>query len=50
MGKSCIRFKNVEQIPYDLIGELVKKITVTIGFIFTTLWLKENLNSDHLCE
>ena len=26
MGKSCIRFKKVEQIPYDLIGELVGKI------------------------
>ena len=28
MGKSCIRFKKVEQIPYDLIGELATKITV----------------------
>lgn len=28
MGKSCIRFKKVEQIPFDLIGELVKKVTV----------------------
>jgi len=28
MGKSCIRFKKPEQIPYKLIGELVKKITV----------------------
>ncbi|MFT5617900.1 MAG: hypothetical protein ACI85I_001126 [Arenicella sp.] len=27
MGKSCIRFKKMEQIPYELIGELVKKIT-----------------------
>ncbi|MFZ1333200.1 MAG: DUF1801 domain-containing protein, partial [Flavobacteriales bacterium] len=26
MGKSCIRFKKVEQIPYELIGELVKKM------------------------
>jgi len=28
MGKSCIRFKKVESIPYDLIGELVRKTTV----------------------
>ncbi len=28
MGKSCIRFKHVSQIPYALIGELVKKMEV----------------------
>ena len=28
MGKSCIRFKKVDQIPYKLIEELVKKMTV----------------------
>lgn len=28
MGKSCIRFKKIEQIPYDLIGELLTKISV----------------------
>jgi uncharacterized protein YdhG (YjbR/CyaY superfamily) len=28
MGKSCIRFKKVENIPYELIGELCTKITV----------------------
>lgn len=27
-GKSCIRFKKVEDIPYELIGELASKITV----------------------
>lgn len=27
MGKSCIRWKKLDQIPYDLIGELVEKIT-----------------------
>jgi len=26
MGKSCIRFKNTQNIPYGLIGELCKKI------------------------
>lgn len=28
MGKSCIRFKKMDDIPYDLITELLKKITV----------------------
>ncbi len=28
MGKSCIRFKKPEQIPFDLIGELCTKMTV----------------------
>ena len=28
IGKSCIRFKKLNEIPYDLIGELVKKIAV----------------------
>ena len=27
MGKSCIRFKKPEQIPFDLIGELSSKLT-----------------------
>ncbi|MEL0455622.1 DUF1801 domain-containing protein [Flavobacteriaceae bacterium SZ-1-7] len=28
MGKSCIRFKKVDDIPYGLIGELCQKISV----------------------
>lgn len=28
MGKSCIRFKRMEDIPYELIGELVGKIAL----------------------
>jgi len=28
MGKSCIRFKNPKHIPYELIGELVSKVSV----------------------
>ena len=28
MGKSCIRFKKLDDIPYKLIGELAAKITV----------------------
>lgn len=27
MGKSCIRFKKIEQIPFKLIGELAAKVT-----------------------
>lgn len=34
MGKSCIRFRPLDDIPYGLIGDLVSKITVShwIGF------------------
>jgi uncharacterized protein YdhG (YjbR/CyaY superfamily) len=28
MGKSCIRFKKADQIPFDLIAELVQKMSV----------------------
>lgn len=28
MGKSCIRFKKMEDIPFNLIGELASKMTV----------------------
>jgi len=28
MGKSCIRFKKAEHIPFDLIGQLAGKLTV----------------------
>ena len=28
MGKSCVRFKKMHDIPYDLIAELCQKITV----------------------
>jgi len=28
MGKSCIRFKKPDDIPYELIGELMRKISV----------------------
>lgn len=27
MGKSCIRFKKIETIPYELLGELCSKMT-----------------------
>ena len=29
MGKSCIRFKKMDKIPYELIGQLAAKITPT---------------------
>lgn len=28
MGKSCVRFKKMENIPYELLGELFSKVTV----------------------
>jgi len=28
MGKSCVRFKKVDRIPYELIAELVQKMTL----------------------
>ena len=28
IGKSCIRFKKTDQIPYNLIAELVKKVSL----------------------
>jgi uncharacterized protein YdhG (YjbR/CyaY superfamily) len=28
MGKSCVRFKKMDDIPYDLIAELVTKVSV----------------------
>ena len=28
MGKSCIRFKKMDDIPFELIGELCTKISV----------------------
>lgn len=30
MGKSCIRFKRMDAIPYGLIAELMRKITVDV--------------------
>jgi len=28
MGKSCTRFKKTEEIPYELIGQLMQKMSV----------------------
>ena len=39
MGKSCIRFKKPENIPYELIGELASKLSVSewVGFYQSNL-------------
>lgn len=42
MAKSCIRFKNSNQIPYDLIAELCQKITVDEYINFYELALKRS--------
>ncbi len=39
MGKSCIRFKNLEQLPLDTISRLIAKISVK-EFIETTKTLQ----------
>lgn len=43
MGKSCIRFRNTKDIPFELLGELASKITVEdyIGFYTEILNRKE---------
>lgn len=41
-GKSCIRFKKPEQIPYNLIGELMKKISVAKWIEVYEFHLKNN--------
>ena len=43
MGKSCIRFKKMNDIPFELIGELVKKMTVADWINqFESLYKKKN--------
>jgi len=42
MGKSCIRFKKPDQIPFELIGELMKKITVNDWINFYESTWKNN--------
>ncbi|MDX2190199.1 MAG: DUF1801 domain-containing protein [Bacteroidota bacterium] len=42
MGKCCIRFKNPEKIPFDLIGKLCQRVSPTdwVGYYETTLLKK----------
>lgn len=28
MGKGCIRFKNMDKVPYELVGDMVARVTV----------------------
>ena len=44
MGKSCIRFKNLEEIPYDLIGQLASRSLLMIGLIPMKLALRKRNN------
>ena len=42
MGKGCIRFKKMDQIPYKLIGELMSKISVDDWIkMYEKNWKKE---------
>ena len=42
MGKSCIRFKNLEQIPFNLIGKLAKKMTTKQWIeLYTNTYVKK---------
>jgi hypothetical protein len=29
MGKSCLRFKTIEDLPLDVIGEVISRVTPT---------------------
>jgi len=42
MGKSCIRFKKMNDIPYDLIGQLAQKLTPTAWIQLYEASLKKN--------
>jgi hypothetical protein len=46
VGKSCTRFKNVNEIPYELIGELVRKITVEEWINLYELQFRKNIKSE----
>ena len=41
MGKSCVRFKKLDDIPYKLIGELMKKMSVKDWIDFYEMTLKK---------
>ena len=42
MGKGCIRFKNSKHIPYDLIAELCRKISLEDYIKTYEALIKEN--------
>ena len=41
MGKSCVRFKKLDEIPHTLIGELMKKMSVKDWIDFYEMTLKK---------
>ncbi len=41
MGKGCIRFKKMDQIPYKLIGELVTKVSAAQWMAVGDKWHKK---------
>ena len=42
MGKSCIRFEKLEQIPFELIGKLAKKMTTKQWIeLYTNTYVKK---------
>jgi Domain of unknown function (DU1801) len=41
IGKGCIRFKKLDQIPFDLIGELANKITVQEWIAYYELQIRK---------
>ena len=41
MGKSCVRFKKMDDIPYALIGQLAAKLSVDDGLLFMNLKSKK---------
>jgi uncharacterized protein YdhG (YjbR/CyaY superfamily) len=43
MGKSCVRFKKTDDIPYALIGELVSKVSVSDWIVCYETNLKRQL-------
>ena len=46
MGKSCIRFKKIDQIPYDLIAELCKKLSTENYIEMYETALKQNKKAE----
>ena len=44
MGKSCIRFKNSKHIPFELIGELTRKVSVDHWIATYRSSIKPNAN------
>lgn len=46
MGKSCLRFKKMDTIPYGLIGELCQKITVDQWIDYYEKAIKSNRKNE----